>query len=80
MLAVGFCGEMKLLSAITVATVKATVVKKPKTFCSRTRAECMLYVYASARLQGYACERRVRVWGERQAGCRRICGHVTLGG
>jgi len=33
---------MKLLSAITVATVKATVVKKPKTFCSRTSAECMV--------------------------------------
>jgi hypothetical protein len=33
---------MKLLSAITAATLKATVVKKPKTFCSRTSAECMV--------------------------------------
>jgi hypothetical protein len=31
MFALGLCGDMKLLSAITAATVKATVVKKPKT-------------------------------------------------
>jgi hypothetical protein len=42
MLALGDCGVMKLLSAITAATLKATVVKKPKTFCSRTSAECMI--------------------------------------
>lgn len=42
MLALGLCGETKLLSAITVATVNATVVKKPKTFWSRTSAECMM--------------------------------------
>jgi hypothetical protein len=33
---------MNVESAITAATVKATVVKKPKTFCTRTRAECIL--------------------------------------
>jgi hypothetical protein len=33
---------MKLLSAITVATVKATVVKKPKTFWRRTSVECIV--------------------------------------
>jgi hypothetical protein len=27
---------------MTAATLKATVVKKPKTFCSRTSAECMV--------------------------------------
>jgi hypothetical protein len=42
MFALGDCGAMKLLSAITAATLKATVVKKPKTFCSRTSAECMI--------------------------------------
>jgi hypothetical protein len=44
MLADGFCGEMKLLSAMTLATVKATVVKKPKTFCRRTSVECIVEV------------------------------------
>jgi hypothetical protein len=29
-------------SAITPATVKATVVKKPNTFCMRTNAECIV--------------------------------------
>lgn len=48
MLALGFCGVMKLLSAITAATLKATVVKKPKTFCSRTRVECMILWSASS--------------------------------
>jgi len=42
MSALGVCGDMKLLSAITAATLNATVVKKPKTFCNRTRAECMI--------------------------------------
>jgi hypothetical protein len=42
MLALGVWGDMKLLSAITAATLKATVVKKPKTFCNRTSAECMV--------------------------------------
>jgi hypothetical protein len=50
MFALGVCGDMKLLSAITVATVKATVVKKPKTFCSRTRAECMIVVGVSCQI------------------------------
>ena len=49
MLAEGFCGVMKLLSAITVATVKATVVKKPKTFWRRTSVECMLNRSKSAK-------------------------------
>jgi hypothetical protein len=39
---------MKLDSAITVATQNATVVKNPKTFCTRTRAECIL--------GGHGCE------------------------
>ena len=52
MLADGSCGEIRVLSAITVATVKATVVKNPKTFCSRTRVECMLYVGVSTKLYG----------------------------
>jgi hypothetical protein len=33
---------------MTAATVKATVVKKPKTFCSRTSAECMIGLGAAA--------------------------------
>lgn len=51
MLALGLCGDMKLLSAITAATVKATVVKKPKTFCSRTSAECMIVRKVNLQLQ-----------------------------
>jgi hypothetical protein len=42
MLALGLWGDMKLESAITVATVKATVVKKPKTFWRRTSVECIV--------------------------------------
>jgi len=49
MLAEGFCGVIKLLSAITVATVKATVVKKPKTFWRRTSVECILNTRESAK-------------------------------
>jgi hypothetical protein len=33
---------MKVESAITAATVKATVVKNPNTFCTRTKLECIL--------------------------------------
>jgi hypothetical protein len=33
---------MKVDSAIIAATVKATVVKNPKTFCTRTTAECIV--------------------------------------
>lgn len=42
MLAEGDCGFMKLDSAITVATKNATVVKNPKTFCTRFTVECIL--------------------------------------
>lgn len=33
---------MTTLNAITAATTKLTVVKKPKTFCSRTNDECIM--------------------------------------
>lgn len=33
---------MKVESAMTAATENATVVKKPKTFCTLTSVECML--------------------------------------
>lgn len=35
---------MKVDRATTAATVKATVVKKPKTFCARTSVECILAI------------------------------------
>ena len=41
-LADGDCGKKRTERAIRPATLKATVVKKPKTFCTRTREECML--------------------------------------
>ena len=41
MLAVGDRGEMSTDAAIKAPTQKATVVKKPKTFCARTRLECI---------------------------------------
>jgi hypothetical protein len=40
-LADGACGVTTTERAMIAATKKATVVKKPKTFCTRTRAECM---------------------------------------
>ena len=42
MLAEGDCGKNSTDAAIRPATVKATVVKKPKTFWMRTREECIL--------------------------------------
>lgn len=66
MLALGVWGLMKLLSAMTAATVKATVVKKPKTVCSRTSAECMVGVLAL----GWRGEERRRVVVVEQSGCR----------
>lgn len=41
-LADGFCGLSRTLTAMAAATAKATDVKKPKTFCTRTRVECMM--------------------------------------
>jgi hypothetical protein len=41
-LAVGVWGWRKLDMAITAATQNATVVKKPKTFCPRTKVECIV--------------------------------------
>lgn len=41
MLAEGFCGVTSTESATKIATAKATVVKYPKTFCARTREECI---------------------------------------
>lgn len=41
-LADGFCGLNRTLTAMAAATAKATDVKKPKTFCTRTRVECMM--------------------------------------
>ena len=38
----GVCGEKITDTAASAAMVKATVVKKPKTFCSLTRLECMV--------------------------------------
>lgn len=43
-LADGVLGERKSDSAMKVATTKATVVKKPKTFCPLTKEECMLVI------------------------------------
>lgn len=43
-LADGVLGERKSENAIRAATAKATVVKKPKTFCPLTREECMLAI------------------------------------
>ena len=40
--ALGSRGDVKSEKAIKPATQKATVVKKPKTFCPRTRVECMV--------------------------------------
>ena len=42
MLAVGFCGDAKEERATRPATTAAIVVKKPNTFCSRTREECIV--------------------------------------
>ena len=47
-LAVGVCGLSNTLTAMTAATVKATEVKKPKTFWMRTREECIVAVRDSA--------------------------------
>lgn len=41
-LADGFCGLSRTLTAMAAATAKATDVKKPKTFCTRTKVECMM--------------------------------------
>lgn len=40
-LEMGACGVMKIESATRAATQEATVVKNPKTFCTRTKAECI---------------------------------------
>ena len=44
----GVWGLRTTLTAIAAATAKATEVKKPKTFWTRTRVECMLGVDSSA--------------------------------
>lgn len=41
-LEVGVRGASTSENAIRAATTKATVVKKPKTFCARTTVECMI--------------------------------------
>lgn len=41
-LADGSCGEMMTETAMRAPTQNATVVKKPNTFCARTRLECIL--------------------------------------
>lgn len=61
-LAVGVWGWMKVDSAMTAATEKATVVKKPKTFCIRTRVECIVGE------QGRGVELRSADCGERGGG------------
>ena len=43
-LADGDCGKKRTERAIRPATLKATVVKKLKTFCTRTREECILEI------------------------------------
>ena len=43
MLADGVCGETITESATRAAMAKATVVKKPKTFWSLTRLECIVF-------------------------------------
>lgn len=40
----GACGDVREESATRAAVKKATVVKKPKTFCSLFRAECMIFM------------------------------------
>lgn len=53
-LADGACGLRTTLIAMAAATAKATEVKKPKTFWTRTRLECILYswVWQSGRQRG----------------------------
>lgn len=41
-LAEGDCGWRREMKAITAMTENATLVKKPKEFCIRTREECMV--------------------------------------
>lgn len=41
-LALGVRGAIRSEHAIRAATAKATVVKKPKTFCARTMVECIV--------------------------------------
>lgn len=44
-LALGVRGAVKSQTAIRAATANKTVVKKPKTFCERTRVECMVALW-----------------------------------
>lgn len=46
----GACGMVKTLAAIKQATVKPTVVKKPKACCTRLTAEFMMADYGSTHL------------------------------
>ena len=41
---------MTTLNAINAATVNATVVKKPNTFCTRTKDECIVTKGSTAQL------------------------------
>lgn len=52
MSALGLWGKRKVDSATHAATTKAAVVKKPKTFCTRTREECISNVNMGAGLHG----------------------------
>jgi len=42
-LAVGACGWRNIVTAMKAETQKATVVAKPKRFCTRTNAECIVF-------------------------------------
>ena len=69
----GFWGVIKDESAITVATVKATVVKKPNTFCTRTRAECMVGEQVNVERgcrKERECEYESKLWRSRACGAR----------
>ena len=46
-LAAGVCGARRTENAVKRAVQKATVVKKPKTFCALTKVECILVLKAT---------------------------------
>lgn len=51
MLADGSRGDTSTDAAMRAPMQKATVVKKPKTFCARTRLECIVAARSSSRAE-----------------------------
>lgn len=65
--AVGSAGKKALDSAMRAATKKVTVVKKPKTFWTRTNEECIfLFIFVRRVVVGYYSRYLLRsgLWGE----------------